>query len=67
MESKATGVAGSSHVVDRSNSDSDFNGLKQNQKVDVSDPNGLSELEQLMKDKKFSRYIASIHFIVFFG
>ncbi|KAJ9140988.1 hypothetical protein P3X46_031575 [Hevea brasiliensis] len=55
LESKATGVAGSSHVVDRSNSESEFNGHKQNQNADVSDPNGLSEIEQLMKDKRFSR------------
>lgn len=55
MASRSTGVAGASEVAERSKNNLDFGGLEQHQKIDMPDQNGLSEIEQLMKDKKFSR------------
>ncbi|XP_065849725.1 nuclear pore complex protein NUP1-like [Euphorbia lathyris] len=48
VESSATQVAGSSSKLD-------LNEQQHNHKVEVSDPDGLSEIERLVKDKKFSR------------
>ncbi|WCJ30048.1 nucleoporin-related [Euphorbia peplus] len=48
IESSAAQVTGSS-------SNLDLNGQEHNQKVQVSDPDGLSEIERLVKDKNFSR------------
>lgn len=51
--SRLTGVAGTSGVV---KSGSDFEGHEcQNEHAGMSENNGLSEIEQLMKDKIFSR------------
>ncbi|XP_012078811.1 nuclear pore complex protein NUP1 isoform X2 [Jatropha curcas] len=55
VEPRATEVAGTSSVLDRTIRHSEFNGHEVNKKVDVADPNGLSEIEILMKDKRFSR------------
>ncbi|EEF35215.1 hypothetical protein RCOM_1075930 [Ricinus communis] len=52
LESGPTGLAGTSKVAD---SHSDFDGYEQNQQVQVSDPNGISKIEQLMKDQRLSR------------
>lgn len=52
--SRSTVVAGPSGAEDRLKS-SDFDGHKKDLKVDLSDDMGLSEIERLLKGKKFSR------------
>ncbi|KAJ6912943.1 hypothetical protein NC651_015421 [Populus alba x Populus x berolinensis] len=55
VASRSTDAAGTSRVAEASKSGSDFEGHEQHQKVGMSDHNGLSEIEQLVKDNKFSR------------
>ncbi|CAK7345476.1 unnamed protein product [Dovyalis caffra] len=55
VASRSTDVAGTSRVAEVSKSGSDFEGHEQHQKVGMPDHNGLSDIEQLVKDRKFSR------------
>nr|TKR98259.1 hypothetical protein D5086_0000203940 [Populus alba] len=55
VASRSTDAAGTSGVAEVSKSGSDFEGHEQHQKVGMSDHNGLSEIEQLVKDRKYSR------------
>ncbi|KAL5547828.1 hypothetical protein UlMin_003059 [Ulmus minor] len=52
---RTTGVVGPSPAADRSKIISDFVLPKQDKKDDLPEENGLSEIEQLLKGKKFSR------------
>uniref|UniRef100_A0A2P2INK7 Uncharacterized protein MANES_14G133500 n=1 Tax=Rhizophora mucronata TaxID=61149 RepID=A0A2P2INK7_RHIMU len=55
MVSQSTGIAGASRVPDGLQSSSGFKGHEQQQKLAMSDHDSLSEIEQLIKDKTFSR------------
>lgn len=63
-ESRSTGVAGPSLAADRSKNDSDLEGCKQDIRGDITDA-GLSEIEQLVKGKTFSRYIVIVSVVCF--
>lgn len=51
---RSTDVAGTSRAAEISKSGSDFEG-HEHQKLGISGHNGLSEIEQVVKDRKFSR------------
>ncbi|XP_038700017.1 nuclear pore complex protein NUP1 isoform X2 [Tripterygium wilfordii] len=52
--SSSTRVEGPKRAVERSKSSSHVERLEQGRRSDLSDDNGLSEIEQLMEDKSFS-------------
>lgn len=54
-ESRSTDVAGPSSTADRSKNGFDFDGSKQDKRGNATDNDGLSEIEQLLEGKSFSR------------
>lgn len=54
-ESRSTDVAGPSSTADRSKDGFDVDGSKQNKRENAADIDGLSEIEQLLEGKSFSR------------
>lgn len=64
--SRTTGVVGTSKAVDVSESISDLVWQKQDQKGDLLHENGLSEIEHLLKGKKFSRQVMVLGSLSFY-
>ena len=58
-------MASADDISGKLKSSSDLVMSKQDEKVEKSDKNGLSDIEQLVQGKKFSRYI-SLNFYKFF-
>ncbi|KAL9443355.1 hypothetical protein AB3S75_016670 [Citrus x aurantiifolia] len=54
-ESRSTDVAGPSSTADRSKNGFDFDGSKQDRRENAADNDRLSEIEQLLEGKSFSR------------
>ncbi|KAH9761767.1 nucleoporin-like protein [Citrus sinensis] len=54
-ESRSTDVAGPSSTADRSKNGFDFDGSKQDKRENAADNDRLSEIEQLLEGKSFSR------------
>lgn len=57
-----TEIEGPSRTADVSESISDLVGQKKEVKGDIPDEKGLSDIELLLKGKKFSRQVEVIHF-----
>lgn len=64
-ESRSTDVAGPSSTADGSKNGFDFDGSKQDKRENAADNDRLSEIEQLLEGKSFSRYMV-IDYIVYF-
>ena len=63
---RTTGLVGPNGTADGSDSVSHLVGNKQDQGGDLHDESGLSEIEQLMKGKKFTRQVIVVNFLFFF-
>ena len=60
---RTTGLVGPNGTADGSDSVSHLVGNKQDQGGDLHDESGLSEIEQLMKGKKFTRQVIVVNFL----
>lgn len=60
---RITGTAGPSKAGNRTKDGSDFDGHNVDKNSDLSNVCGLSEIEQLLKGKKFSRQVMHLLFL----